>query len=103
RLDGEALMANHADPKKASRGLEVHVSGTMTYDVAAGKFTRFDIVAVGDVWGGDWEGGRFARPGRAPLGIALELAQGDSAADRVTPKGMNWKEVANHYFHAERP
>jgi hypothetical protein len=103
RVDGEALMATDADHKKAKHGYDARISGLLSYDPAVKKFTRFDIVAVGDTWGGDWEGGRFARPGEAPLGIALELAPGLSAADRVTPKGLRFGNFCKTYFQADRP
>jgi hypothetical protein len=102
RVDGAALMATDADLKQATHGFDVQISGLLSYDPAVKKFTRFDIVAVGHTWGGDWEGGRFARPGKAPLGIALELAPGLSAADRVTPKGLRFSNFSKTYFQADR-
>ncbi|HZT81442.1 MAG TPA: hypothetical protein VFA26_14535 [Gemmataceae bacterium] len=92
RLDGSALLATKADPKEADRGYDVRLLGYVTYDPAARKVTRFDVVAVGDHWG---EGTftRGARPGRAPLGVAFELSAGKSAADTVPPQGAReWAE-----------
>jgi hypothetical protein len=103
RLDGEASMATDDDPAKAKHGFDCRVSGILSYDPREKKFSRFDIIAVGDCWGGDWEGGRFARSGRAPLAIAFELAKGVTAADRVTPKGSNFTNLSKRYFQAERP
>jgi hypothetical protein len=56
-----------------------------TYDHRKAAFTRFDVGVIGDYWGGDYEGGRFKRPGRTPLGISFELATGYNAFDRVPP------------------
>jgi hypothetical protein len=86
RLDGSILITTSADLDRADRGFDARLSGVIRYDAQAGKFDRFDLVAVGDHWG---EGPftRNARPGRTPLGVAFELARGDRAADRVPPQG----------------
>lgn len=85
RLVGAALMSTHEDPAKADHGYEARLTGMLEYDPRREAFTRFDVVAIGECWGGDWEGGRFKRPGRAPLGVAFQLAAGDKAVDRVPP------------------
>jgi hypothetical protein len=85
RLDGTALLSSQADPARADRGFDVRLLGFIHYDARKKAIERFDVVAVGEHWGQ----GRFtpgARPGRSPLGIALELARGDSPADRVPPQ-----------------
>jgi hypothetical protein len=107
RVQGLALLATDSglSEVKGQHGYDAKLLGYLEYDSGKQAFTRFDIVAVGDCWGGDWEGGRFARPGRAPLGIAFELARGDSAADFVPPKGQNYsdEQLRSHYFAADRP
>jgi hypothetical protein len=56
-------------------------------------------VALGDCWGGDWEGGRFKRPGRAPLGVAVQLTAGAKAVDRVPPLvHMDRQQMYDAYF-----
>lgn len=102
RLRGSALMASNKDLAKAQRGYDTKLSGILEYDPAKKGFTRFDLVSVGDWWGGDNEGNRFARPGRVPLGIAFELARGDRVSDLVPPKGQPFSDLANHYFVAEK-
>jgi hypothetical protein len=86
RLEGHALLANHADPNKANRGFDVQLLGEVHYNSDTRAIDRFDVVAIGDHWG---EGAftRSARMGRMPLGIAMELASGKSPADRVPPQG----------------
>lgn len=75
----------------------------LTYDPQEKAFTRFDVVAVGDYWGGDYEGGRFKRPGRTPLGISFELARGNNAIDRVPPLvHMDRERQCRAYFTAEK-
>ncbi|MBM4069219.1 MAG: hypothetical protein FJ271_09780 [Planctomycetes bacterium] len=99
RLRGAALLATDADLAKAHHGYDVKLDGLLEYDPAKKRFTRFDIAAIGDCWGGDWEGGRFKRPGRAPLGVAFQLVPGNSAVDRVPPLvHMDRKQVYDAYF-----
>lgn len=104
RLEGSAVLATDADLTKADHGYDVQLLGKLVYDHAKGRFTRFDCVALGDYWGGDWEGGRFQRPGRTPLGIAFELATGNTAVDLVPPHvHMDRKAAYDAYFAADRP
>lgn len=98
RVRGAFLLATDADPKAAQRGYDVSLIGEITYDPATRRVLRCDVVAVGDHWGsGPYTGG--ARPGRNPLGIAIELADPERAADRVPPQAAR---ESNAYFRAER-
>jgi hypothetical protein len=102
-LQGAALLTTDADPAKAQRGFDARLSGWLTYDPRQKAFTRFDLVAVGDYWGGDYEGGRFNRPGRTPLGISFKLVRGDNAIDRVPPLvHMDREQTYRAYFAAEK-
>jgi hypothetical protein len=94
RLEGSALLATKPDPDKAERGYDVRLLGYLQYDIKEKKIRRFDMVALGDHWG---EGTftRGARQGRQPLGIAFELADGKSAADRVPPQAA--REVGAYF------
>jgi hypothetical protein len=86
RLDGSALLSTGANAAKSDRGYDVRLRGYLSYDRRKKAVERFDMVALGDFWGG----GTYtpgARPGRTPLGIAFELA-GRAPADRVPPQGM---------------
>jgi hypothetical protein len=103
KWQGEVLLATDADIAKAQRGYEAELLGQLEFDPLKKAFTRFDIAALGLYWGGDYEGGRFKRPGRTPLGIAFELAPGKSAADLIPPLvHMDRKEVYDRYFAAEK-
>ena len=84
KLEGTALLASSADPTQAKRGFDAKLLGYLNFDRTKGKFDRFDIVALGDHWG-ESSLTRNARPGRTPLGVAIELA-GDKPADRVPPQ-----------------
>ncbi len=80
-LGGDA----HLGTRRGDRGYTPRLAGTLEYDRSSKRFTRFDVVAVGDHWGR----GRYTpheRPGKAPLGIAFVLADGSTAADRVPPQ-----------------
>lgn len=79
------------------------MNGWLNYDPGKKAFTRFDIVALGDYWGGDYKGGRFKRPGRTPLGISFEMVQGNNAIDRVPPLvHMDREQSYYAYFAAEK-
>jgi hypothetical protein len=98
RLDGTALLATRPDADQAERGFDVRLLGHIGYDRAKGAIDRFDVVAAGDHWGAGPHT-RRARPGRMPLGVAFELANGKSAADLVPPQAG--REI-NAYFGRDR-
>jgi hypothetical protein len=100
RLRGSALMARDKGPAKLRRGYDARLSGVLEYDPGKRAFRRFDLVSVGDWWGGD-TAGRFVRPGRTPLGVAFELARGDRTSDLVPPKGGPFEVSRANYFAAE--
>jgi hypothetical protein len=86
RLDGSALLMTETDVARSERGFEVRLLGYLQYDRTKKAITRFDVVALGEHWGqGPYT--RGARSGRSPLGVAFEMARGDSAADQVPPQG----------------
>jgi hypothetical protein len=98
KLEGAALLTTAADPGMASRGYDVALLGRVRYDVKKKVIDRFDAVALGDHWGeGTYT--RGARPGRAPLGVAFELARGDAPADRVPPQGSR---MLRGYLNADK-
>ena len=85
RLEGSVLLATNANPAKAERGYEARLFGYLHFDRIRKVVDRLDIVAVGEHWGeGEYTSG--ARPGRKPLGIALELVKGERAADKIPPQ-----------------
>jgi hypothetical protein len=93
RLEGSVLlkMDGTAEDKKifwgrTEHGYDAKLLGFLEYDREREKFTRFDIVSIGDYWGGDCEGGR-CNVGRLPLGISFELATGATLKDQVLPVG----------------
>lgn len=102
-LTGRVLLCNDADQAKASRGYDAQLIGAIDIDPAKKEITRLDLVSLGDYWGGDYEGGRFKRPGRTPLGISFELVRGRSAVDQVPPLvHMDRKDAYARYFAAEK-
>lgn len=98
RLVGEVHTGTTFDAAKATTpngplgfGYQTPLHGILEYDRKKDRFTRFDVVAPGEVWGrwGDANGkSLFAeRPGSTPFGFALELARGDSPTERIPPGG----------------
>src|SRR5262249_37784761 len=94
RLDGKVVLATQAALSQADRGYDARLIGFFEYNAGQQRFQRIDIVALGDHWGeGTYT--RGARPGHTPLGIAFELARGDSPADLVPPQGA--REIAAYW------
>jgi hypothetical protein len=94
RLEGSVLVATSKDLAQAERGYEATLLGYLTYNPISRDIRRFDLVSVGDHWGaGPYT--RRARPGRTPLGIAFEMAGGESPADRVAPQGA--REIRDYF------
>ncbi len=99
RVEGSVLLATAVDAGDAQRGYDARLFGYIHYDAKQRAITRFDLVAIGDHWG---EGAytRGARPGRTPLGVAFELAKGDSPADRVPPQAA--REIGEYFGVGDR-
>ena len=102
RAEGAAHMGSTFDAAKATTpngplrlGYAPGFSGTIEYDRRAKRFTRFDLVALGDGWGrmGDANNKSWylERPGRHPVGFALELANPADPANRIVPMGRSSK------------
>ncbi|MSU79995.1 MAG: hypothetical protein EXS16_18135 [Gemmataceae bacterium] len=72
-------------------GYEAPLHGIVEYDRKKDAITRFELVALGDVWGrwGDANGKSqtVERAGRNPVPIAFELATGASPTERLAPGG----------------
>jgi hypothetical protein len=101
RAEGFAHLGSTYEAEKATtpngplaRGYEAHLHGLIQYDRLKRAFTRFDLVALGDVWGrwGDANGKSMAveRPGRNPVLVAVELATGDSPTEYLPPGGWGY-------------
>jgi hypothetical protein len=92
RLEGELLLSTEADAASAKRGYDARLLGYIELDRAKPVITRFDVVVLGEHWG-ESTFTRGARPGRMPLGVVFELADGKQAADAVPPQAArNWQE-----------
>jgi hypothetical protein len=91
KLTGSVLLSTQADVANSRRGYDAALAGDVWFDRRQERFTRFDLVVLGEHWGeGTYT--RRARPGRTPLGIAFELADPTSARDRVPPQGSRGLE-----------
>jgi hypothetical protein len=111
RAEGFAHLGSAYEAEKATTpngvlgpGYEAPLYGFLEYDRKKGAFTRFDLVAPGDVWGrwGDANGKSMAveRPGRNPVLVAFELAAGDSPTNRIPPGG--WSYLLDLGYFASR-
>jgi hypothetical protein len=79
-------LATDADAAKAKRGFQARLLGYIRYDALRKTVDRFDLVVIGDHWGGATYTGA-PRPGRTPLGIAFQLASKDAPSSAVAPQG----------------
>jgi hypothetical protein len=110
RAEGFAHLGSNYEAAKATTpngplafGFEAPLHGIVEYDCTRNVISRFDLIALGDVWGrwGDANGKSLfvERPGRNPVLIAFELARGDSPADRIPPGGNgNYVSEKSGYF-----
>jgi hypothetical protein len=99
RLEGAVLLATEPDVSRANRGFDVHLLGYLQFDRLREAFDRIDVVAIGEHWGeGTYTKG--ARPGKTPLGIALELARCNAPANQVPPQGA--REIAEYFGRHSR-
>lgn len=109
RLEGQISWGSEYDASQATspngplrQGFETRLHGIVNYDRESRSFTRFDLVAPGEIWGrwGDANGKSMfvERPGRSPFGFAFELATGDSPTDRIPPGGNGRYVERSGYF-----
>lgn len=82
--DGRLSGTVRLETSSHKRGYEANLFGLV--ETKDGRVARLDLVVKGMFWG---EGTftRGAPPGRYPLAVALRIADGDRAADRVPPQG----------------
>jgi hypothetical protein len=71
------------------RGYDCRLRGELTFDAATSRFTRFDLVAAGDRWGGTEHNNRQEDLPASPMGIGFQLAS-DAPADRTPPHASLW-------------
>jgi hypothetical protein len=114
RLDGQIHTGAEFDRDKATTpngplgfGFQSSLHGIIEYDRTRQRFTRFDVVAPGEVWGrwGDANGkSLFAeRPESTPFGFAFELSDGKSPTERIPPGGNPaYIGPKSGYFEAAR-
>jgi hypothetical protein len=98
RLTGFVHTGTTFDKDKATTpngalgfGFMAPLHGVAEFDRTKNRFVRFDLIALGEVWGrwGDANGKSLfvERPGSTPFGFAFELAKGDSPTERIPPGG----------------
>lgn len=108
RLTGFVHTGTTFDKDKATTpngplgfGFMSPLHGIAEFDRIKNRFVRFDLIALGEVWGrwGDANGKSLfvERPGSTPFGFAMEVAKGDSPTERIPPGG-NPVYIKNGYF-----
>lgn len=108
-LKGRLAMGSEYDAEEATtpngplrRGYEANVWGEMNFDRGKGRITGLKAVVLGDAWGrvGDANGKSVSieRPGRNPLGFALELVTERRPVDCLVPMGRASKLKGFRYF-----
>jgi hypothetical protein len=80
-----------------TRGYDCALHGELVYDTASERFEQFDLLAVGDRWGGTEHNNRQEDQLPAPMGTVFEIA-GTTPADRTPPHANLWD-----YFEIQRP
>ena len=88
--------AENQDQTTQWRGVDVTVLGDATWDTTSERFTRFDLVAIGQRWGGV-SMTRFADFAKNPIGFEFRLA-GDRAIDRTAPYGICGSAAGEAYW-----
>jgi hypothetical protein len=81
RIDGESSAVMDGLRKHS---LDMKLEGTATFDLKSGRFTAFEVAAVGTRSGGTQNNGRRGDADPNPIGILFTLA-GDSPAERIAP------------------
>lgn len=85
-------------------GADFELLGYLQYDARKDAFTRFDIVALGEGWGGGpsqaattnfYRGGEHRR---WPMGIAFQLLTTRRPIDRLPPQNANPYRCGDAYF-----
>lgn len=96
RLEGSVHLVDRRgsvpDEKRWLR-YEPALLGHLAFDTAKQRFTRFDVVALGDVTGmpmhgppDDWKYLQGYRPGKQSLGIAFELVANPTKVEHLAPR-----------------
>jgi hypothetical protein len=89
-------------------GADFRFLGHLHYDAKLDAFDRFDIVALGEGWGGDAKRAattNFYRGGshrRWPMGIAFQLLTTRRPIDRIPPQNANPYRCGEAYFKTEK-
>jgi hypothetical protein len=94
-LSGAAVLREHIAFRDAHQPidwafdnlLDAAMAGEAVWNVAEGRFDRFDLLVAGQREGAHRYNVRTADPGPAPIGFAFELA-GDAPSDRTPPHAL---------------
>ena len=82
-----AGFSDEAAAGEQERGFATELLGRALFEPASGRFTRFELAAVGTRWGGAQFNGRQDDLAEAPIGVLFTLA-GSSPAEHVPPAAI---------------
>lgn len=108
RLDGMTQTGAPFAETPGPCGADYSFLGYLAYDAKKERFVRFDVVALGDGWGGTSKQAattNFYRGGehrRWPMGIAFEILTTDRPIDRIPPQNANPYRAGDAYFGKDR-
>jgi len=63
------------EPREQTRGFDAELLGRATWDRRDERFTEFDLLAIGERWGGTQYNGRADDLAPSPMGVLLTLAE----------------------------
>ena len=94
RISGDYLL----ETGDSSRGYQGDFSGVLEQADASARPSKFELLAIGNHWG-EGQYTRGARPGKHPMGVVFEIADGTFAPDSVPPQAIRWEQG---YYEAEK-
>lgn len=80
-------FSDGSEPTEQVRGLEARLLGRAVYDPGAERFVAFEMVAIGERWGGTQFNGRGDDLEPSPIGVFFALAE-SGPAERVAPAAI---------------
>lgn len=78
------------DPKAQERGVEVELYGHATWDLDAARFTEFELIAIGQRWGGSQYNGRKGDLEPAGIGYLMTIADEEVRVPPAAVWGYGW-------------
>lgn len=78
-------FADEKEPEEQGRGFDARLAGRAAFEVGEERFVAFELVAIGERWGGTQFNGRGDDLEPSPIGVFFTLA---GEGDRVAPAAI---------------